>query len=109
MSRTDCQLIYCTVGNLDEARQIAATLVAEELAACVNLIPGMESVYVWKEKLTVDQEVVLLAKTTAERGRDLITRIEQLHSYDCPAIIALDIDAGSKAYLNWIRDQVEAL
>ncbi|WP_339744072.1 divalent-cation tolerance protein CutA [uncultured Rubinisphaera sp.] len=106
MSKTDCQLIYSTTSSVEEANSIGKTLVQERLAACVNILPGMQSIYKWQDQLETSQEAVLLVKTTTDRSREVIERIETLHSYDCPAVIVLDIAAGSLSYLNWLRDQV---
>ncbi|TWT60175.1 divalent-cation tolerance protein CutA [Rubinisphaera italica] len=107
MSQTGCQLIYSTTSSVEEATSIGKTLVHERLAACVNILPGMQSIYQWQGQTEMAQEAVLLVKTTTDHSREVIARIETLHSYDCPAVVVLDIATGSLNYLNWLRDQVE--
>lgn len=107
MSNTNCQLIYSTCGSLDEAEQIGRALVADRLVACVNILPEMISVYQWQGVTEQGREVVLLAKTTVERTREVIAKIESLHSYDCPAVVAIDLQAGAFEYLDWVKEQVQ--
>lgn len=92
-----------TAGSLDEARQIASALVAERLAACANLLPGMESVYRWQGKVESETEIVIIAKTRESLFEQLRARIVELHSYDCPCIVALPITDGHPEFLSWIR------
>ncbi len=100
------QLVYMTAGSQDEARRIGETLVNEKLAACVNILDGMQSIYVWEGALQNDRETVMIAKTTAARMPALVKRVKALHSYDCPCIVACDIDGGHPAFLRWIGDAV---
>ncbi len=102
------QWVYMTAGTLDEARRIGRFLVTENLAACVNLIDGMESLYVWDGELQEDQEAVLIAKTTTERLPDLVAAVKRLHSYDCPCIVALPIEGGNPDFLDWVSDAVRS-
>jgi periplasmic divalent cation tolerance protein len=104
----DMRLVYMTAASRDEARKIGRALVEERLAACANLIDGMESIYWWEGKLTEDREAVLIAKTQAERVPALIERVKQLHSYSVPCIVALPILAGNPAYLGWLAAETEA-
>ncbi len=99
-------MILCTCGKKEEAASIARTLVEERLAACVNVMPGIESVYRWRGKVESAEEVLLLVKTTEERFPAVRDRIAELHSYDTPEIIALPVMTGSENYLAWLRDQV---
>lgn len=101
------RLVMTATGSQEEARRIAHALVERRLAACVNIIPSMESVYRWQGKIETAQEWLLLIKTdeaTAARVRDSIT---ELHSYDLPECIEFSIDGGSEAYLNWIAESVQ--
>jgi periplasmic divalent cation tolerance protein len=99
-------IVFITAGNLDEARKIADELVGQRLAACVNIVPQVESVYRWQGEVCRDSEVLLVAKTTRERFSALETAVKGLHSYQVPEIIALPITGGSEQYLNWLRESV---
>lgn len=96
------KLIYITAGSEDEAATIARTLVAERLAACANVFPPIRSFYWWEGKVQDDAEVVLIAKTRAALVPRLIERVKALHSYDCPCVVALPIEAGNPEFLAWI-------
>jgi periplasmic divalent cation tolerance protein len=91
-----------TAGSLDEARRIGEVLVKEKLAACVNILDGMQSLYIWEDALQQDREVVMIAKTTAARVPALIDRVKALHSYDCPCIVAFAINGGNSQFLRWV-------
>ena len=105
---TDKIVVMVAVGNSTEAAQLAKNLVEKKLAACVNLIPSITSWYWWEGKVTEDQEVLLIMKTSRELFTALQKEIERLHSYAVPEIIALPIVAGSANYLNWIEESVKA-
>lgn len=96
---------FCTCPDPDTAARIADTLVAERLAACVQIVPGMRSVYRWQGRVEHAEEVQLLIKTVRERSDALIARIVQLHPYELPEVIAVEVVGGSDAYLDWIREQ----
>jgi periplasmic divalent cation tolerance protein len=104
----EINLIYITVGSVAEARKIGRTLVEERLAACVNMIDGMQSLYWWEGKVQEDREVILLAKTTEERVQPLIQRVKALHSYECPCIVSLPISEGNPAFIDWIKAEVRS-
>lgn len=95
-------VIYCTCPDLTVAERIAATVVGERLAACVNIVPGLTSIYRWDGQVHRDAELLLLIKTRQATYPLLESRIRALHPYQVPEIIALPIQAGSAAYLNWI-------
>ena len=99
--------VYITVGSLDEARTIGGKLVEEHLAACANILPQMESVYRWKEKIQHDEEIVLIAKSDYSRLEALTNRVKALHSYECPCVVALPIEGGNPDYFQWLSDQLE--
>ena len=99
--------VYMTAGSEEEARAIGSVLVADGLAACVNMIEGMKSIYTWKGKIEEDEEVVLIAKTTDERLPELTEKVRSLHSYDCPCVVALPSTGGNPEFLQWIVDQVQ--
>ncbi|MFZ7125273.1 MAG: divalent-cation tolerance protein CutA [Desulfobacterales bacterium] len=100
--------VYMTAGNLEEARRIGEVLVKERLAACVNMIDGMRSLYLWKDELQDDAETVLIAKTTSERLDRMVETVKRLHSYECPCIVALPSQGGNPEFLDWVRSCVEA-
>ncbi len=100
----EARLIYTTWPNAESAADAARTLVGERLAACANIIPGALSVYWWRDKVDAEAEVIAIFKTTAGQAARLRARIQELHAYDMPAIVALDVDpSGSSAlFLDWI-------
>lgn len=99
----DAVSVYIVCGSMDEAGKLAQALVSERLAACVNLLPVVQSVYRWQGKIERAIEVALIAKTRADLAQPLIARAKALHSYDCPCIVAWPIVAGLPAYLQWIQ------
>lgn len=101
---TDKRIVLSTSGSEEEARKIAHALVEQQLAACVNIVPRIESIYRWQGKVESSHEYLLLIKTTAERFADVRDAIVELHSYQLPECAALAIDDGSSAYLQWIGD-----
>ena len=98
-------LAYMTAGTVEEAKSIGRALVEERLAACVNVIPGMVSVYRWEGALEEAEEAVLIAKTRAEKFDALAKRVAEIHSYDTPCAIRLDIAGGLPPFLRWIDDE----
>ena len=95
-------MLYITAGSRDEAKKIGRALVEDRLAACANVIDGMESVYWWEGKLTEDREAVLIVKTRAELVAQVTARVKALHSYTVPCVVALPILDGNPAYLDWL-------
>jgi periplasmic divalent cation tolerance protein len=93
---------YVTAGSREEALAIGRTVVEERLAACANVLDGMTSIYWWQGALQQAGEAVLILKTRTELLERLTARITELHSYDCPCVIALPIAAGNPSYLDWI-------
>jgi periplasmic divalent cation tolerance protein len=104
---TDKRIVLCTAGSEDEARKIARHLVEQRLAACVNIVPRMESIYRWEGKLESSGEWLLLIKTTVERFPAVRDAIRDLHSYELPECIAISIEDGSSGYLEWIAQSVK--
>ncbi|HTV85188.1 MAG TPA: divalent-cation tolerance protein CutA [Dyella sp.] len=96
-------LCYCTCPNADSAQHLAHALVSEGLAACVNRIPAVHSTYRWKGEVTTDSEELLLIKTTAARLEALKERVLALHPYELPELIAVPVELGHGAYLDWVR------
>jgi periplasmic divalent cation tolerance protein len=99
-------IAFVTVPNREEASNLAEILVSERLCACVNILPAIESVYRWEGKVTKDNEVLLIIKTTDQRYEEMERRIKELHSYATPEVIAMKIERGSQAYLEWLRQAV---
>ena len=97
--------IYMTAKNRSQARRIGRALVAEKLAACVNILDGMNSFYFWEGKLCDEREVVMVAKTTEAILPRLVARVKQLHSYSVPCIAAMPIVGGNRDFLSWIAKE----
>ncbi len=98
-------VVFVTAGSPEEGRAIGRALIEERLAACVNIISPVESLYRWQGHVQHDQEVLLIVKTTAAALERLGERVKQLHSYDTPEIIAMPIVAGAEDYLLWIDEE----
>ena len=103
----DPQIVLCTVPDEAIAKQIAAALIEERLAACVNIVPGISSVYRWEDIVETSAELLLIIKTTAAVYMQLQNRIRALHPYELPEIIAVALDRGLPEYLAWIRTSLE--
>jgi periplasmic divalent cation tolerance protein len=101
---SDCRIVLTTTDSRDAAAKLAHALVEQRLAACVNIVGPIESVYRWKEKVETAGEFLLLIKTTAARFAAVRDAIQQLHSYELPECISIAIDEGSAEYLQWLRD-----
>jgi periplasmic divalent cation tolerance protein len=103
---TNTLAVLCTCANEDDAMRIADTIVQERLAACVNILPGVRSIYRWEGHVESEQEILLIVKTTQESFPALRDRIVALHSYETPEVIALPVVDGFEKYLTWLRAQV---
>jgi periplasmic divalent cation tolerance protein len=101
------RFIYMTAGNLEEAQKISRDLVSSHLAACVNLFPHMNSIYIWDGKLQEESEVVMIAKTTRARVANLIARVKSQHSYSCPCMVSLKVEDGFPPFLEWVEESVK--
>jgi periplasmic divalent cation tolerance protein len=99
-------IVFVTCQSGNEAEIIARTVVEEHLAACVNVMPGVRSCYMWGKEMKWSEEVLLLIKTTEVRFIALQTRIRELHSYDVPEIVAVPIEIGFDKYLQWVAQSV---
>ena len=99
---TDKIMVFVTCESREQAETIAQTVVTEKLAACVNVVPGIRSCYVWEGKLTWSDELMLVIKTTRGRFEQLKSRIRELHSYAVPEIVGVPIDEAFDKYLDWI-------
>ena len=97
--------VYITAGSLEEAKSIGQILDGKNLAACVNLLENMTSIFKWEEKLEESQEVIMIAKTRKTLMPKLIEKVNSLHSYDCPCILELPIQGGNPDFLSWIKSQ----
>lgn len=97
---------YITTGGKDEARIIGRALVESRLAACVNILDPMESIYRWEGKMASDQETVLIAKTTTGKLEALKAKVVAMHSYECPCILTFSVSGGHEPFMKWIEEQV---
>jgi periplasmic divalent cation tolerance protein len=105
---TKYRVVLVTCATLEEARNIARTVVEKHLAACVNIVThAIESFYIWKGRVEDSSEYLLIMKTSTERLAELEKEVLSLHSYDTPEFIVLPIVAGSEAYLSWLGSSVE--
>ena len=100
-------VVLITAGSREEAARLADILIVAHLAACVQIMPQMESIYYWKGEIQREPEFLLLAKTTQEKFEELEHAVRALHSYDTPEIIALPITAASAPYLEWLTGIVK--
>ena len=105
---TDYMQLSTTTATAEEAQQIATALVEMRLAACVQIIPQVRSVYRWQGKVEQADEWMCLVKTRRSLLPQVEAEIGRWHSYECPELIAVSIEAGSVAYLNWLGEQLEA-
>jgi periplasmic divalent cation tolerance protein len=96
-----------TFSTAEQAAPVARALVEEGLAACVNLVPGVLSIYAWKGALCEDAEVLCVVKTRADRVEALRARLVALHPYELPELVVLDVSAGHVPYLAWVLEQVK--
>jgi periplasmic divalent cation tolerance protein len=99
---TDGLLVITTLPNADAAAELAKNVVGERLAACANLIPALRSIYKWQGKLQDENEVLVLFKTRQEHYENLQSRILELHPYEVPEVLAIPVEQGYAAYLDWL-------
>ena len=105
-SPSDAIIVFMTAASTDEASRIAQLLVERNLAACVQILPEMQSVYRWKGEVETQPEILILAKTVASKFRELETQVRAVHSYETPEIVATPITSGSIPYLEWLSASV---
>ena len=99
-------VVFMTASTGEEARQIANELVERQLAACVQILPEIESVYRWKDEVQQEKEILVLAKTTAAHFDDLEKAVREIHSYETPEIVAVPMSQVSEPYRAWLVDSV---
>lgn len=101
-------VVLVTAGSLPEARRLAKRVLQKKLAACVNLVPKVESWYWWKGKVTRGRETLLVIKTGTVQLKKLSSLIKSLHSYEVPEFLALPIQSGERTYLQWLKEHLES-
>jgi periplasmic divalent cation tolerance protein len=101
---TGCVVVWTTIGNATDGQTLASILVNERLAACVNVLAEMESVYRWKGGVESERERQIIIKTTAEQLPALQVRVHELHPYEVPEFVVLPVVGGSEKYLSWIKE-----
>jgi periplasmic divalent cation tolerance protein len=104
---TEFVVVYVTAASAAEGTRIAFALVEEQLAACVNRVDGVQSVYRWEGKVEGSQESLLIVKTRADLLSRVANRVRELHSYTVPEVIALPILQGDQGYLQWLNEQLQ--
>jgi periplasmic divalent cation tolerance protein len=100
---TDKIVVFSTCESYQEAEKIATSLVEKRLAACVNLIPGIESIYHWRGAMERSKEFLLVIKSSRELLRDLQAELSRMHSYETPEVLAVPVVDGAEEYLNWME------
>jgi periplasmic divalent cation tolerance protein len=106
VQKANAVVVLTTIGADADGQALARALVEEQLAACVNVLPVMTSVYRWKGQIEQDREQQLVIKTTRDRVDALEARVRELHAYELPEFLVIAADAGSAAYLAWVRESV---
>lgn len=104
-NKDDARMVYVTCPTIEVAQAIARDLLENRAAACVNIVPGLQSVYRWNGAIEIDSELLLLIKTRRARLADVEARVTALHPDAVPELVAVTIDAGSRAYLDWLAEQ----
>jgi periplasmic divalent cation tolerance protein len=99
---TETRVVLCSVPNDQVGEQIARALLEEHLAACVNILPGVRSLYRWQGAIQDDRELMLVIKTRSDRYERLEQRVRELHPYEVCEVVALEVTEGSRPYLDWV-------
>lgn len=99
-------LVYITTSEISESKKIAKILLEENLVACTNIIPHINSLYLWKGEIEEEDESLLIAKTKSDKIDKVIKRVEEIHSYDTPCILQFEVKRGSENYLKWMEDEL---
>lgn len=100
-------LLYITTSEILESKKIAKILLEERLVACTNIIPQIVSFYLWKGDIEVDNESILIVKTKNDKVDQVIQRVKEVHSYETPCILQLEVKKGSEGYLQWMEDELD--
>lgn len=103
---SDSIIVFMTAPNMDEASRIAELVVQNKLAACVQILPEMQSVYRWQDQIERQTEILIIAKTVNSKFTELETQVRAMHSYETPEIVAAPITRGSTPYLEWLSASV---
>jgi len=106
ITKNEIVMVFVTVPSLREASRISKAVLTSRLAACVNVIPGIQSMYQWKGKIVQEKEAMLVLKTTRLRYRKLEEKIKELHPYEAPEVIAIPLICGSSQYIEWVTREV---
>jgi periplasmic divalent cation tolerance protein len=104
---TDVRVVLVTAPDAATAEKLARTLVEEQLAACVNVVPGVRSFYRWEGRVQDDSEILLVAKTRAESVDALAARVDEIHPYELPEVLEFSATGGSEAYLKWVLTETQ--
>jgi len=105
--KTGFAVVLVTASGLEEGNKITSAILDKRMAACVNIVPKISSLFWWQGKIDAADEVLLIIKTRASRIKDIIDTVKSIHSYSVPEVIALPVIAGHGDYLDWIADEVE--
>ena len=100
-------IIYITTSGESESKKIAKILLQEKLAACVNIVPHITSIYLWNELIEEDSESIMFVKTRSELVEKIINRVQEVHTYEIPCILQITVKKGSKKYLEWIESELD--
>lgn len=105
---TDARFLYVTTKDIEQAREISRSLLEQNLIACANILPQMESIYRWNGKVETAKEAVLILKTEARLVEKATSAVLKLHSYETPCVLELKIESGAQAYLNWLKSETSS-
>ncbi len=108
MTGTDVVTVFVTAPGKESALALARQVVEESLAACGNVIPNVTSVFRWNDKVSVEEEVLLILKTSAAKGPALIARVAELHTYEVPEVLSVRVEDGFAPYLDWVHQCTSA-
>ena len=108
MDQKEVKMVICTFPNMEKARQIGTSLVQMQLVACVNLIPGIQSVYCWEGKVEAQEEVMAFFKTSAARYGELEQKLMEMHPYELPELVVVELADGLPAYLQWVLSSTQS-
>lgn len=99
-------MIYITTSGALESKEIAIKLLEEKIAACINIIPTVDSIYLWKGKIEQDSESIMVVKTKSRLVEEVIKRVEEIHSYETPCVLEITMNKGSEKYLDWMNSEL---